>query len=211
MSVSFVETAVLFYIGLFIANTLSLPGDLLLWECNVVLTKEVLLACFSRSLGYDCFGFLGLLHISSDGEQKRTDDCFCTIEKKFVNYGRRVEPKITRDHHLSRFISKPAEPLSIHLTLRLRRVEEHGEPPDQLIVDTSDRAECFGMRPLLRASEVCSFRYGKREATSLTNAEKGLPDFYRRNMPNMSTQHENMPKFWLQYAKTQALFLHGLP
>ena len=117
---------------------------------------KVLHASFRRSLGYDCFGFLRLFQISSDGEQKRTDDYCCTIEKEFVDSGRRVEPKITRDHHLSHFLGKPAEPLSIHLTLRLRRVEENGEPPDQLIVDTSDRAECFGMRPL-RASEVCTF------------------------------------------------------
>ena len=47
-----------------------------------------------------------------------------------MDSGRRVEPKITQGHHLSRFLSKPAEPLSIRTALRLRRVEENCEPPD---------------------------------------------------------------------------------
>ena len=62
-----------------------------------------------------------------------------------------VESKITQDHHLGRLLGMPAEPLSIQSLLRLRRVGEHCEPPD-LIIDTRDLAECFGMRPL-RASD----------------------------------------------------------
>ena len=75
-----------------------------------MLTKEVFHAFFRWSLGYDCFVFLRLFQISSDGEQKRTDDYCCTIEE-FVDSDSHVEPKITQDHHLSRFLSKPAEPL----------------------------------------------------------------------------------------------------